>query len=494
MFKLSTLLSSSFLVSVVYAAGSETYYDVPAFDYEILDTDTSTSESVLKVLQQEGIIALKNIPGYEEKREEYLKAAAKCALIAGENGADFLLSKTLNDGTKRYTISTNSGKQLIDAAQETKDLCPGYLEKYQDFSGLIETAITKLGKALDRTSFSISSVDNFDSTKLMTESVHLDHFHAYEAVSSAANKDDQQLSLEMHVDNGMMIAMTAPKYFDVVSSSSVQDKNMDLKDTGLLVQTSDGNIVRPLLQEDELVIMVGEGFQQWIHTSPTLRPVPHGMKYPRISLEGGERLIRAWFGKMVLLTPEQRMHNTGMTFGEYADRTTRYLTMEAEDDSTFASLACPSGRRLHDNDKKCAMKECVAKEGKDPEVSCNVQCNINPMSRPGADKLCEENCVCTEKTGNATYCWMLCVFDRPEGECEFGQRCLTGLEAPMLVDQKRVCASNSTNQTNASNVSNVGDSDSPAPTPSPPASESSSHVILSTLALFISTIMIHLCM
>jgi hypothetical protein len=447
------------------------------------------ADDLLQALRKEGIVALKNIPDYPALREEYLREAAKCALIAGQTKADFLFHKTLIDGTQRFTISTNSGSELATAAQETADLCPDYQQKYRRFSEVVENAIQTLGAALDTTAFTISGDDASTAFDLIKSSVHLDHFHAYQAseeLSSAFNgKEDHRLSLEMHIDNGMMIAMTAPKYFDVVSASEVQEKHTKSEETGLLIETSDGSIVRPLLQDEELVIMIGHGFDQWINTSPRLRAVPHGMKYPKISFVG-ERLLRTWFGKMVLLAPHQRMLNTGMSFAEYADQTTRYL-MQDEDHSTFASIACPTGRRLMGSDSKCVVRECKEKPGKKPEVPCSMQCNLNPKSRSGADVLCEENCDCTDLAGNATYCWMLCVFDLPQDKCELGQRCLTGTEAPYMVDQARICITNTTNGT-----AKVEETPSPTLPPASAASFCSVSIYLSFSAVLSGAYLLHL--
>ncbi|KAJ0397156.1 hypothetical protein ATCC90586_007252 [Pythium insidiosum] len=456
--RLSVWLAVAFALAQSHAAPADLdQFPVPAFDFS---TVSASSKAVLDALSGDGILALSNIPGFTEKRQAYLRAATQCALAAGKNGDDYLLHKTLNDGTKRYTISTTSGKELSKAGADVDARCPGYAQAYRAFSQIVEDAVTKLGQTLDATSFRVSKPSQVSGAELLTSSVHLDHFHAYEAAPSASGADDL-LSLDMHTDNGMLIAMTAPKYFDVASGDAVQDKSLQEYESGLLIETRAGKLVRPVLKEDELVLMVGSGFQEWVATTPALRPVPHGMKYPRVSFQG-ERLIRAWFGKMMLLNPEERMLNMDMTFGEYAARTTRYLLGEMDHDSGFASLACPHGRRLHDNDKKCVVKQCFPKAGKDPEVPCAIQCNLNPVSRPGADRLCEENCECQEKPGNASaaYCWMLCVEQIPEGQCDAkGQRCKTGVEAPYMVDQAYICASN------ASNSSTVQAAPSPVPAP-----------------------------
>ncbi|GAB9474347.1 hypothetical protein Gpo141_00011477 [Globisporangium polare] len=433
--------------SVASAVTDVDAFDVPTFDFQQL-TAASQTQAVLQALQADGIISLKNIPLYEQLRTAYLLEATRCALAASSAGDAFLAHKTLNDGTERFTITSPSGKALAKAGEETRARCPEYVAKYRAFSGLLESAVQALGEALDATPFIISSHESLTGTELMSESVHLDHFHAYEAAPTAtasAQTDDSQLSLDMHTDNGILIAMTAPKYFDVLASSDVQEKTLAPYESGLLIQNRAGTVVRPVLKEDELVLMVGSGFQEWMNTSPSLRPVPHAMKYPRVSVSG-ERLIRAWFGKMVLLSRDTRMLNVGMSFGDYAARTTRYLSSAHDHDSGFASLACPSGRHLLESDEACVVRQCFPKPGKDPELQCSIQCNMQEKYRPGAERLCTENCDCTAKTNaTAQYCWMLCVDNLPEDQCKVAdQICLSDQDedaARYIKDQRFVCKS-----------------------------------------------------
>lgn len=431
--------------AAVSAATDLDAFEVPAFDFAALHT---ASPEVLQALQADGIIALKNIPLYADLRATYLEEATKCALAASVSGENFLQHKTLQDGTERFTISTTSGKELATAADDTRARCPGYVNAYRSLSELVELAVAALGKSLDATPFQITSHTSLSGSDLLTDSVHLDHFHAYEASPSAVARDEELLSLELHTDNGMLIAMTAPKYFDVsATGATVTPKALasTTYESGLLIENRAGKLVKPTLKEDELVLMVGAGFQEWIRTTPSLRAVPHAMKYPRLSA-GSDRLIRAWFGKMMLMSLEERMLNVGMTFGEFAKTTQRYLLgvddHHMDHESGFASLACPHGRRLHENDKACVVKQCFPKPGKDPELPCSIQCNMSPTSRPGADRICEENCECTVKPSNtnATYCWMLCVEQLPEDVCgSAGQRCKTGVEAPYILDQAYTC-------------------------------------------------------
>lgn len=191
--------------------------------------------------------------------------------------------------------------------------------------------------------------------------MHLDHFHAYEASRklengyiSDAELNVADLSLELHTDNGLMIAMIAPAYFEVLPTGELQLKQTQGQDAGLFIQLGNGEIVRPVLNPDELILMLGSGIDDWIKTSPPLHSVLHGMRYPRtvsvVNEDGeGNKLLRSWFGKMILLEEHQVMDNTGLTFGQYANQTTRYLMQQdGEDHQAFGAVACPrNGVWLH---------------------------------------------------------------------------------------------------------------------------------------------------
>ncbi|KAF1329280.1 hypothetical protein FI667_g5980, partial [Globisporangium splendens] len=421
-------------------------YVVPAVDFSQLgsgaDAAADTRTALLQAMQKDGIVALQNVPQYAALREKYLTKAAACAVTAKDNRAEFLLYRKLTDGTKRYTISTESGRKLSESGKETLEHCPGYLEVYQEFSKLVEDTVADIGKALDATQalhIATGSELALTARELMEESVHLDHFHAYQApdltrkLSSSYRESTADLSLEMHTDNGLMIAMTAPEYFDVADSGEVRSKNTRSEDAGLIIQTAEGKTVRPVLQADELVLMLGSGVDQWIKTTPKLHPVLHGMRFPRGLSYGGlsyadgsnvedHKVLRAWFGKMILMNSEHVMQNTGMSYGEYANHTTRYL-MESNADLGFAAVACPPDRRLQASDSKCMTKICTLKAGADSSQmlnSCQITCNHDSTDDA---KLCQANCQCETQTVAGHNCWMLCVADLSTDVCPGEQKC-----------------------------------------------------------------------
>ncbi|TYZ61119.1 hypothetical protein PybrP1_005095 [[Pythium] brassicae (nom. inval.)] len=419
------------LLLSVQAVAATRDFAVPSVDFPALATSATERAALLSAMQADGILALRNVPGYAPLRAKYLATAAACAVTARDHNAEFLLHRQLADGTERYTISTESGRKLGDAGDETLAHCPGYLAVYREFSGLVEAAVAGVGTALDATRalhLATGTGEPLTARELMEESVHLDHFHAYQAAASGRGHalDDVQLSLEMHTDNGLLIAMSAPEYFDVAASGEVRARQTRREDAGLFIQTAAGETVRPVLVADELVLMLGSGADQWVTARPALRPVVHGMRFPHALSYADDatahKLLRAWFGKMVLLNADHVMQNTGMSFGEYANRTTRYL-LEAGADLDFAAAACPPTRRLQASDTKCMTKTCTLKAGADatgmPE-SCQVTCNHESVDD---EKLCQKNCECAVQSAAGHRCWMLCVADLAADVCPGAQKC-----------------------------------------------------------------------
>ncbi|KAG7380306.1 hypothetical protein PHYPSEUDO_007318 [Phytophthora pseudosyringae] len=419
-------------------------FRVPPVDFTQLSSAANNAHNVelLAKLQENGIVALQNVPNFAALRHEFLRTAATCAVQGQRKGAEFLLHRQLRDGTNRYTVSLESGRQLPETLEQSVDLlaiCPEYAEIHAAFSSAVELAVANVGTALDATQkFKIVAEQGavaMTARKLLEESVHLDHFHAYEAAQGLRRLENDSeinvadMSLELHTDNGLMIAMSAPEYFEVSSSGELLHKDTQGEDAGLFIQTATGEIVRPVLQPDELILMLGSGIDDWIKTSPPLHSVLHGMRYPRsVSLVdedgNGNKLLRSWFGKMILLESHQVMDNTGLTFGQYANQTTRYLVQEEDEDhQTFGAVACPPQRHLAASDNSCSLKVCSLKSTaseSDLTYSCQITCNHDASTDAA---LCAKYCDCEDSTSSATTCWMLCVENFSSDTCPGEQEC-----------------------------------------------------------------------
>ncbi|TMW66666.1 hypothetical protein Poli38472_013978 [Pythium oligandrum] len=415
-------------------------FDVPAFDYPSIAQGENPAR-LLQALQTDGIIALRNIPNYANLRERYLRTAAECAGVTANVDHDMFVSRKLfDDGTKRYTISTNAGRELSGSAMEVDTTCPGYRQLYEEFSQTLEHAVNTFGSTLDQTSFTASDGQrSISSRQLVSDAVRLDHFHAYEAVPSGPasagvdgiHRQLEELSLPLHEDHGLFIAMSAPKFFDVGADRRLVERELSESASGLVIQTASGSRVRPVLKNDEVVIMMGTGASRWLQTSHSIPAVMHGMKMPEGS-ENGVRSLRAWFGKMTLLPAYQRMLlSNGVSFEAHSNATTRFLLANQEDD--LKTVGCATGRRLMASEGKCTLRVCKTKSGASaPAEGCSTICNRKNHS-PDDETNCTKSCDCSDSSSPAERCWMLCVANLDTNSCPSDKQTCTGQDMTCTV-------------------------------------------------------------
>jgi hypothetical protein len=471
------------------AASQAPTFELPTFDYSQL-TSGDMPTQLLNALKTDGIVSVNNIPYYAAARAAYLDQGALCAVKAATNASagveapEFIIGKTLQDGTERYTIRMPSGRDqdATEVANTTEDACPGYAAAYQELSALLEWVVVGVSAALDSTSF--TTRDGYQqvvtSRKLMTDAVRLDHYHAYyaaesgqrrltatDSTSSGASVVDD-LSLELHEDDGMFIAFPTPAFYSVDTTTgelelvtvtgSSDDKYDGAASTGLVIQTHDGTRVRPVLTADSVTLMVGTGYNQWVDASENLPAVMHGMRMPDVSSsDSSRRLLRSWFGKMTLLPGYQRMLRGDVTFEEHANATTRFVNdrmLEAD----HHLVGCAPGRKLVASaDAECTYQSCTTKSGATaPSEGCDVVCNRS-HSTDAAE--CAASCTCSASSHTATTCWMLCVLDLDT--CDLTYQSCSG--------QAKVCSSTPTPTTAAPSPTTAA----PTPTTSIPSTTTS---------------------
>ncbi|ETP12253.1 hypothetical protein F441_12337 [Phytophthora nicotianae CJ01A1] len=460
--KLALACSALAAVRVDAALEDVPSFTVPSFDYTSLQSG-GTPGRMLEALERGGIIALKNIPNYINVRERFLTSSVQCA-VASENTDEsvrYLSTKQFRDGTRRLTLRAAAGRELFDTDTETLNamaaICPGHRELYEEFSGTLERAVDTFASTLDQTEFRMGDGERFISArKLIGDAKRLDHFHAYEAAASSSTRSlsaqeiERDLSLDMHEDHGLFIAMAAPKFFSV-KNGNIQERRLKSDASGLVIGATElDEIVRPDLKEDELVIMMGTGVSRWLETSHHLPAVMHGMRMPEelVGATPEQRNLRAWFGKMTLLPSYQRLLETNMDFDEFTNRTTRHLLSNG-DSSDLKAIGCAGGRHLVESEGSCTYSICTLKPGveRPPTVGCHQTCNYHTEF---FDAKCEKKCDCTSTTTQADVCWMLCVARLPVDECPLEHQECSGL--------KMICDPNDT-------ISNDVSHDHAAPTP-----------------------------
>ncbi|KAG7392823.1 hypothetical protein PHYPSEUDO_014310 [Phytophthora pseudosyringae] len=458
--KLALACTCTALVSSTADAALEDIpsFAVPSFDYGSLQNGDAPTR-MLEALERGGIIALKNVPNYANVRERFLASAVQCA-VASENadeGLRYLSTKQFHDGTRRLTLRAAAGRELLDTDSESLNAmaanCPGHRELYEDFSSTLERAVDTFASALDQSAFTMGDGErHISARKLVGDAKRLDHFHAYEAAPASAESSsrrslsaqeiERDLSLAMHEDHGLFIAMAAPKFFAVnANDGSIRERRLKSDASGLVIGAAElDEIVRPELKADELVIMIGTGASRWLATSHHLPPVMHGMRMPEEMVwdddaAPGQRNLRAWFGKMTLLPAYQRLLETNMYFDEFTNRTTRHLLANGNANDELKAIGCAGGRHLVESEGSCTYSICTLKAGveRPPTVGCNQACNYHTEF---FDAKCENKCDCTGTTTQADVCWMLCVARLPVNECALEDQECSGL--------KMICSANST--------------------------------------------------
>jgi len=397
-------------------------FEVPTLTFDSLVS--GEAETIVTHLKNTGLVSISDIPDFSNARQEYLLDATQCILIEETKQSSEMVHKMLADGTTRLTFSTRSGPHGIPPALQQ---CPGYEISLKKLSDIVEKVTMLFAKAIDANTrvekndasaynnlvgdVSDSLNENMTLSQIVESAYHLDHFHTYIPTERKNSLSQRSISVEMHSDAGLFIAMIAPEFF-IKGNGHVQViNNQPILSSGLFIKSHEGDFLNPVLKRDELVFMVGEGFSSWISFAPKLKPVLHGMAMP-LMFEGGIPIlpgtVRSWYGKMILLPPNFKMKNTNMFFSDYVNATTSYTANPSGTNTKmFSSLACPAGRVLMASDyQSCAVQSCHSTNATKTDAQCNSMCNLQ-MAPDQAN--CKKYCSCTPSGKNGTICWMLCI-------------------------------------------------------------------------------------
>ncbi|KAH9139289.1 hypothetical protein AeRB84_016431, partial [Aphanomyces euteiches] len=323
---------------------------------------------------------------------------------------DQLLHKEIDDGTQRRTLSINM--EALDPAVAAR--CPSFAAAHEKYSAVIDQATTQFASALDSMNTDLSS-DLL--LPIVQEGKHLDHVHHYtKAISmlelSEESASSPTLSLDLHADAGLFIVFAKSHYFEHVDGKATEVTNVD--HAGLVIEV-DGQLVQPVLDDNELYFMAGEGTRLWGSYGHKFHPVVHGMIMPSSITSS---VARMFAGRMLLLPPNRVMANTGLKFEEYTNATPRHLMNQPGVESIMA-LACPVGRILRASDSSCTLHQWGPGEGSTAtKEQCMRQCNIWSHADE-AQKCLDMKCV---KTGDdipdgGNDCWMMCIAHLSSAQC-----------------------------------------------------------------------------
>jgi hypothetical protein len=370
--KLSFLLfASSFLLSSSPAAAAAAFRPTQIPLDSLLDDQafTQSQDSFWDALSQVGMVSITNIQGFDPK--ETMKSLHPC--ISSSSASQ---TQVLQDGTHRLTFATHTvpgpgGMQDTIIFNDEKDLeqeheaCALFSTKSLAFREQVAVVIQafskRLGSLLKREGSKkplLNTLDgySFDSLQDVVENgEHLEHFHAYQLPGMQnSHKQEGPTTIDWHTDQGLFIVFTP----GLMVSAEEEDSTTSLSG-GFVIQHQDGSQTSvEFNDEDELVIMLGDGVNQIINSrtsssqnavsknaSPSLlRATPHALS---IHATSTGKQVRVWYGRMVL-PPSSALHpqHPTKTFGQVRqaiadNRDAEFIHQHAE----RLSIACSSASK-----------------------------------------------------------------------------------------------------------------------------------------------------
>lgn len=313
-------ISSSLFILVVsagifFASGLEgskastnaAVYTLPAIDFgDILMQSESASVDVMTALVTIGALQVTGIPNFEQSRYLALSDLAHC--LSTDKGAAQI---TMQDGSRRVTSAAQS---VHGIPQEMSSSCGAPSSALRT---VVDTTVSQLFRLLDKAVALRKAVDEGTEELLSPyttfESIgrngeHLEHLHAY--YSPTENSGGP--ALDMHIDAGLLIAMTTGLYTSV-SEDPINSRN------GLYMELPSGLVVEVGAEDDAIVVMVGQGGATWLQPvlGADLRPVPHAL-IPAWGAGTDEFFSRSWYGKMYLPPSDAKIGTA--TYEEYRNQ------------------------------------------------------------------------------------------------------------------------------------------------------------------------------
>lgn len=346
--------------------------------------DGGASGSIMKGLTGEGMMAVNNIPGFQQLKAETLVSASACAVAS--QGHEESVSMDFEDGTTRLSLATKKSNGVTHDVIGHNALaaeCVAFEKNQAAFRSLVDEAVTGFLEQLDvaqglHTSSRVLLANEDGTNEISSFSglgqagTQLEHFHTY--MRSADNEKLRGTpTMDLHVDQGLMIALAPALMIE-------NGKALDGAGHGFLVELTNGEIVEPDFTETDLFFMVGDG-AKWVNEklSKELRPTPHMVTMP--TTEG----MRSWYGRMVLPPKETFLSTVGSTFGNIQSVT--------EDSRHLAGAACSYGFELVSRN----LQGCA--EG---EIMCWHQC----MAVDCDDAICvySDGSICVDDHGCDAVC------------------------------------------------------------------------------------------
>lgn len=299
-------------------------YKLPNIDFsDIISIDKSISIDIVTKLVTIGIIEVKNIPNFKLIKKLALENVAECLTNEEER-------TIMKDGSYRKSMMAVS-KNNVHTKFNSK--CGDNAEKLRNTVDIITNSFIR-GLDIyndDEINQIVMKPNYMTFNDIIFNGEHLEHIHAYYGIANGTIGK----TIDVHIDSGLMIAMTSGYY-----------NNNEPEGSGLFIELPlTGMLVHAEIADDSVVIMMGEGIRWLTHALGTaIRSVPHALV---ANLRSSD--TRGWYGKMYLPPPDALIYDQ-MTYQEFKEKQIAQvrsnkmtLPVACHNDRLLASTVCPPG-------------------------------------------------------------------------------------------------------------------------------------------------------
>jgi hypothetical protein len=356
---------------------------------------TGSPQGFHEALTSVGLLAVSNIPGFENLRRDMLKDAHQCLRYLPE---DVARGHIFEDGTVRRTIALTTADEVIAhfPNQGDSNACSDFQEKQHRFRQTVGDVAHAFARTIDLSleldgepllHSDIEDQEPYNSLQDVFErGEHLEHVHSYHL--PVQHQGSSQKTMDFHTDQGLCIAFTPALLMRGDGALRGSDRSIA---GSFHVQLRDGTRTEVDFSDAELVFMLGDGVNQIvnprINAGSMLRAVPHALSMPFHA----ENEWRLWYGRMFMAPKDGINVDHQMTFGEIRDLMTKAWVTEDGDQRQQLSLGCSSSHQAHELRELSEAPPCSS----------------------GSRRRCSGSCA-----NNQKQCWFRCMnFTQVASDC-----------------------------------------------------------------------------
>jgi len=298
-----------------------------------------------KALREDGLIQISGIPGYSELRKAALTAAHACIEESPRARAH-----TFVDGTVRRTLMAASsiafGERPIEHGSAA-EACRALERSLQMLRQTVGEAADVFAKSLDAVlgpgagaSAQVLRQRGEGSSGYSTLAAavraggRIETFHTYKVQDTSLAHAEEHTLMDFHVDTGLFIAF-APAM--MVNDAALPQASAS--SGAFVIRTQTGQEMEVALHEDALVLLLGDGANQYMHKvrpGAPLHAPSHAFRMPR----GASGLHRVWYGMMQLPPADAEDEEKGLTFGEIRQQMARAASLSGAEQEAVLALGC----------------------------------------------------------------------------------------------------------------------------------------------------------